>query len=185
MVVNTAHAVTAYDPATGEWLWKATGLDRVMSASPVYTGGVIYTSGGWRNAPFMAVRPGGRGDVTATHVIWRNKNGAPYTPSIVAHGKEIFTADNGIANCYDAETGALIWRERLAGGFSASPVVAEGRIYVPNEEGETFVFEAGRTFKLLARNPLEGRTLASLAISEGRIYSRTDGNLYCIAVPAN
>lgn len=180
MLVNEAFQILGFDPANGDLLWSAKGLDRVMSASPVFEDGVIYTSGGWRNAPFMALKPGGKGDVTETSVLWHKKNGAPYTPSMLVLDGLLYMADNSVALCVDAKNGEQVWKDRINGPFSASPVAADGKIYFVSEGGETSVLAPGREFKVLSRNLLEERTLASPAISGGRIFIRTDRHLFAI-----
>ena len=122
---------------------------------------------------------GGTGDVTKTHVAWTLSRGAPLTPSPVLVGDELyFVTDTGVASCVDARTGRLLWQQRLNGNFSASPVAADGRIYFQSEEGETTVLAAGPAFRLLAVNALDGAMLASLAVSGGAIFIRTDTHLY-------
>lgn len=181
MIVNAAKRIDAFDPRSGEFLWTARGLRSVVVPTPVAAHGMVYTYGGAYNAPMMAIRPGGRGDVTETHVVWRKKNEGPYVPSPLCVGDDLFTVgDNGFASCYDARSGKLIWRERLGGNFSSSPVFADGNIYVISEWGETVVFAASRDFNLVSRNPLDEPTLASLAVSDGRIFIRTEKNLYGI-----
>lgn len=181
MIFNTAMFVTAFDPENGKYLWRAEGLSRVVTPTPLYKDGIVYTSGGSRNAPMMAVRAGGEGDVTNSNVLWHNRNGAPYSASMIFVNGGIFAASARSVRCYDPATGEALWQARVDADFSASPVSAEGLIYVVDEKGTTYVFEASReAFKLVATNPLGERTLASPAISGGRIYIRTDDALYCI-----
>ncbi len=129
----------------------------------------------------MAIRPGGRGDVTATHVQWRASSGASYVPSIVYYdGLLYMTNEVGVVTCADARTGESVWRHRLGGVFFASPVAADGKIYMVSETGETYVLRAGRAPEVLARNDLGERFLASPAISQGRILLRSDRTLFSI-----
>jgi outer membrane protein assembly factor BamB len=130
----------------------------------------------------MAVRVDGEGDVTRTHTAWIVRRGAPYTPSPLLVGDELYTVtDIGVASALDAKTGVPIWQARLGGNYSASPVFADGRIYFQNEEGVTTVIAPGKEFNRLATNTLNGSMLASLAISAGSIFIRTDSALYRIA----
>lgn len=183
MVVNSNLRVDGFDPETGANLWKAGGLMPAEVPSPIFANGIIYTTGGFKNPPIMAVRPGGEGDVTPTHVVWRTASGAGYVPSPVWAGGAIFLVnDEGIAKRFDPATGENTWKERLAGSFSSSPVAtADGRIYTMNDDGETFVLDAtGPDFKVLANNPLGETSLASPAVSGGSIYLRTEKALYRI-----
>ena len=171
----------SYDPQTGEALWWI-GYDGFsLITRPVFGHGLVYLTSGYNRAVLFAVRPDGRGDVSGSHVAWRLERGAPNTPSPLLVGDEIYVvSDRGIASCLGARSGKLHWRQRLGGGFSASPVYADGRIYFLNESGETSVVKAGTSFELLARNPLPGRTLASIAVAEGAIFLRTATHLYRI-----
>ena len=130
----------------------------------------------------MAVRVDGRGDVTRTHIAWTLKRGAPYTPSPLLVGDELYyVSDTGVLSCVEATTGQVLWQQRLGGNYSASPVFADGRVYVMSEEGMTTVFAPGKQFRRLGVNRLDGTALASMAISGGAIFIRTDSHLYRIA----
>jgi hypothetical protein len=129
----------------------------------------------------MAIRLGGRGDISRTHMQWLVPTGAPYISSLLYYQGLIYMAnDAGIATCVDAKTGEKVWQERIEGIFSASPVAGDGKVYLTSELGEMIVLEAGRQFRLLARNQLGERMVASPAISGGQIFIRTDEHLFCI-----
>ena len=129
----------------------------------------------------LAIRPGGRGDVTASHVVWRAPGGGSYAASLVAYdGLLYLTNDVGVLTCADAKTGARIWQTRLDGVFFSSPVAADGKVYFLSQTGETIVVKAGRTPAILARNDLGERLMASPAISGGLIFLRSDGRLFAI-----
>jgi outer membrane protein assembly factor BamB len=189
IIVTGGDCMTGHDPATGKELWRANGFNpdndpfhRII-ASPVVADGVIYAPTKVR--PLMAFRSGGRGDISQSHLLWSFQNG-PDVPSPVSDGIYFFSVnDKGIAWCLDAKTGTEIWGpQRLKPAiYSASPVLADGKIYVVNEEGLTTVLKAGPTFELLAENPLNDYTLSSPAISDGHIYIRTARYLYCIGKP--
>jgi outer membrane protein assembly factor BamB len=175
LVVNSSAGVEAYDPTTGGALWHFNETVRFGIPVAMYHQGVIYLSRGYRSGPYMAIRPGGRGDISKTHVVWHVATGAPYVSSLVHYDGLLYMAgDTGIVTCVDAKTGAQVWRQRLGGIYTASPVAGDGKIYLLSESGETLVLRAGRTPEVLARNAIEGRVLASPAISGGRLLIRTD-----------
>jgi outer membrane protein assembly factor BamB len=148
---------------------------------PVFTQGLLVVTTDYDFPKLYAIRPGGEGDVTATHLAWQIGRGAPSTPSPLAVGDELyFVSDAGIATCADARTGKVHWNERLGGGFSASPVYADGRVYFQNEEGVAYVVRAGKTFDLLAKNELGERTLASYAVDDGTLFIRGADHLFRI-----
>ena len=190
IVVSGGDYVTGHDPATGAEVWRAGGLNpgkdrnnRVV-ASPIVTNGLIYVSS--RVRPFIAFRAGGRGDITTSHKAWSTDQG-PDVPTPATDGKYIFILnDRGIVWCRDAKTGAEIWGNQRVrpGTYSASPVVADGKVYVISEDGVTTVFEAGPEFRVLAENDLADYTLSSPAVSDGQIFLRTTRHLYCIGTRA-
>ena len=186
IVVTGGDYVTGHDLATGRELWRAGGLNpdrdanyRIV-ASPVIAGDLVLAP--TRVKPLLAIRAGGRGDVSTTHRVWAFDNG-PDVPTPVTDGTRVYiVTDRGIAWCLDLRTGKVLYGpERLEPGtYSASPVLADGRIYVTNEEGLTSVLKAGPVFEVLAENPLDEYTLSSPAISNGQILLRTDKHLYAI-----
>jgi outer membrane protein assembly factor BamB len=128
------------------------------------------------------VRVDGQKDVTKSHVLWTIKRSIPLTPSPLLIGNELYLInDNGIASCLDAKTGKEHWRVRIGGSHSASPIYADGRIYFLSEDGDSVVIAPGTQFTQLAANHLDGFALASMAVSGGSIFIRTDSNLYRIA----
>jgi outer membrane protein assembly factor BamB len=170
----------AYEPRTGKELWQVRygeGFSNVPR--PVYGHEMVFICTGFHEPSLLAVRVDGRGDVTKTHVAWALKRGVSLTPSPLLIGDELYLiSDNGIATCVDAKTGAEHWRMRVGGRHSASPIYADGRIYFLSEEGESAVIAPGKQFKLLARNQLDGETLASMAVSEASIFIRSRTHLY-------
>ncbi len=181
--------VTGHDPDTGKEIWRAGGMNpknnpryRVI-ASAVIADGLIYVP--TRIKPLLAIRAGGTGDVTESHLAWKwdDRNG-PDVPTPACDGKYLYLAgDKGMATCLDAKSGEVMWGpERNARGtVSASPLLADGKVYVTNESAVTTVLAAGREYKVLATNKLEdGYTLASLAVSGHRLFMRTSTALYCI-----
>lgn len=178
-----ADRTTAYDARSGQEIWRVAypgGFSNVPR--PVYGHGLVYIATGFQQPSLLAVRPDGTGDVTNTHVAWRLDRGVPYTPSPLLVGDELYiVSDLGVATCLDARTGAVRWQQRLSGNFSASPVFADGRIYFQSEEGATTVLAPGPVFRRLAVSTIDGQTLASMAVSGGSIFIRSDSHLYRIA----
>jgi outer membrane protein assembly factor BamB len=186
IVITGGDCVTGHDPETGEELWRANGLNpdndpyyRIV-ASPVINDDIIYAPS--RVSPLLAIRAGGRGDITESHRVWSTKNG-PDVPTPVSDGKYLYIVnDKGVMWCLDAQTGEEIWgQQRVAPGtYSSSAVLADGKIYVTNEDAVTTVVKAGPEFEILAQNSLEDYCLSSPAISDGQIFIRTGEYLYCI-----
>ncbi|MDX2431050.1 MAG: PQQ-binding-like beta-propeller repeat protein, partial [Bacteroides sp.] len=134
-----------------------------------------------RNGPILAIRPGGEGDVTDTHLLWKNITGGPHVPSAVYYQKRLYVInDTGTLSCINALSGQLIWKVRLKGRFSMSPVLSGNKIIITNEKGLTSIFKAGNSFELIAENDLKEETLASPAVLGGQIFIRTATHLYCI-----
>ena len=185
-IVNvSAFRASAHEPSTGREIWRVEYPGGFSNVSrPVYGHGFVYLSTGFNEPVLLAVRPIGEGDVTESEIAWRLRRGAPLTVSPILVGDELYTVtDTGIATCIGALTGDIHWQHRLGGNHSASPIYAGGRIYFQNEEGVTTVIEPGTTFKQLARNELDGSTLASIAVSDGAFFIRTGTDLYRIEGP--
>lgn len=180
LVSPGAHRAVAYEPLTGKEIWSVRygeGFSNVPR--PVYGHGLVFICSGFDQAVLLAVRPDGQGDVTESHVAWSLKRAVPLTPSPLLVGDELYlVSDIGIATCLDAKTGKAHWQQRLGGNHSASPILADGRIYFLSEEGESVVIEPGKEFKKLATNHLDGQTLASMAVSGKAIYVRSASHLY-------
>jgi outer membrane protein assembly factor BamB len=185
IIVNGQRRVVAYDPDTGRELWRCGGTTREVIPTPAVGHGLVFCPSG-RAGPTLAIRPGGRGDVTETHVAWREVKGSPFVPSPLLHGDYLYMINDmaSVATCYHAATGEVAWQGRLGTarreGFSASPVVADGKIFFTNDDGETFVLAAGAKFELLRVNRLGAAVLASPALVGGRFYFRTDRELLAI-----
>jgi outer membrane protein assembly factor BamB len=185
LVVNSNERLDAYDPQTGDLLWHTGESNRFPVPSPVFAGGVIYASRGYRSGPYMALRPGGRGDITATHTVWRIATGAPYVSSLLFYDGVVYMAnDVGVLTASDAATGERLWQQRVEGVFSASPVAGAGHVYFVSENGDTIVVKAGRPPQVVQRNALGERTVASPAIANGHLFIRTDNHLFCIGASA-
>lgn len=182
-IVNvSAFRASAHDPATGREIWRVEYPGGFSNVSrPVYGHGIVYLSTGFNEPVLLAVRPTGTGDVTDSETVWRLRRGAPLTVSPILVGGGLYTVtDSGIASCIDALTGEIRWQHRLGGNHSASPIHAGGRIYFQSEEGVTTVIAPGPRFEQLARNELDGSTLASIAVADGALFIRTGTHLYRI-----
>lgn len=181
IVVNSSVGISGHDFATGARLWHFDEDNRFPIPTPVAHDGVIYMSRGYRSSPFMAIRAGGSGDIAGSRVLWRVPSGAPYISSPIHYeGLLYMTGDVGVLTLSDAKTGERVYQERVGGVYTASPVAADGKVYLVSEDGETIVLSAGRTPAIVARNRLSARQLASPAIAGGRLFIRTDDALYAI-----
>ena len=186
IVLNGGDVVTGHDPATGKELWRSDGLNpqndpnyRIV-ASPVVSGDIVIAP--TRERPMLALRAGGRGDVTASHKLWDFQNG-PDVPTPVTDGTYVYVVnDRGITYCMELKTGKLVYGpERLTPAtYSASPLLADGKIYITSEDGVTSVYKAGPKFELLAENKMDDYTLSSIAVKEGQLFLRTAGWLWVI-----
>jgi len=185
IIVNGQARVQAYDPLTGRELWQCQGSTYEVIPTPVVGYGLVFCASG-RAGPTLAIRPGGRGDVTNSHLAWSTPRGSPFVPSPLLYGQNLYTVNDmtSIATAFDAASGKVLWQGRLGSaareGFSASPVAVDGKVFFTNDEGDTFVLRDGATFELSHVNRLGERTLASPALVDGRWYIRSERHLYAI-----
>jgi outer membrane protein assembly factor BamB len=173
--------VTSFDPESGKALWKVDGPSQEFVATPVYsvTAGLIFISSSWPKTELLAIRPNGNGNVTDSHVIWSDKKGAPYVPSMLAANDLLICVNRGgTASCYKAATGKVLWREKL-GRHHASPVLVEGLAFFINDDGQVNVIKPDRSFRHVARYELNEMCYASPAISEGQVFVRGFKHLFC------
>ena len=185
LIVHGQNRVVAYNPDTGAELWRCGGSTFEVIPTPVVGYGMLFCASG-RAGPTLAIRPGGKGDVTSTHVAWTTPRGSPFVPSPILFGDLLYTINDmqSIVSAFDARTGTSLWQGRLGvatrEGFSASPVAFDGKVFFTNDDGETFVLRAGKTFDLMHVNRIGERTLASPALVDGRWYIRTAQHLFAI-----
>jgi hypothetical protein len=182
MVLSGSKCVAGYDPRAGKLRWIIDGPTDQFVASMVYNdhAGLYFMTAGFPEHHILAIRPGGQGNVTATHIAWRTTEGAAYVPSPIAIGDYcLVISDLGFAHCFDAKTGELLWKERF-GHHHASLVSANGLVYFLGDDGVCHVVRPGPKFDLVATNPLGEHTYASPAISGGSIFLRGEKNLYRI-----
>ena len=185
LIVSSSRSVNAYEPETGEELWRCEGNNFEVIPTPVVEAGLVFCTSG-RAGPTLAIRPGGSGDVTDTHLAWTTARGSPFVPSPLAHGGLLYTINDmaSIVTAFRAATGEVLWQGRLGRaareGFSASPVYVDGKVFFTNDDGTTFVLRAGEEFDLLHTNDIGARTLASPALVDGYWYIRTEDALLAV-----
>jgi len=191
LITNSSAFIYAYDPNTGKELWRHKMNSEITVATPIVYDGMVYLTSGYApNRPVLAIKPGGSGDISladslesSENVAWRHKRGGTYMPTPIAYQGYFYTCNNnGIWTCYDAKTGEQKYRGRVAGrarvAFTASPVAADGKIYVPSEEGIIYVLKAGPKYELIAKNPVGEILLATPAISNGMFFVRGQKHLF-------
>ncbi|UCD50525.1 MAG: PQQ-like beta-propeller repeat protein [Phycisphaerales bacterium] len=174
--------VTSFDPHTGEQIWTVDGPSQEFVATPVYSAkaGLVFISSSWPKRHLLAIRPDGCGNVTKTHIAWSDTRGAPYVPSMIVAGDFLLAVNRaGIAYCYEAATGKVLWQERL-GRHHASPVLIEGLVYLINDDGQINVIKPGPQFERVAQYELGESCYASPAISDGHVLLRGFQHLYCL-----
>lgn len=173
--------VQGFDAKTGDRVWSIYSQGEGVTPSPVVGDGLIYTSSGFEAPTIRAIRMGGQGDVTETHVAWEQKKGVPALASPLYVGPYLYTISrDNILHCFEGATGKLVWQHRLRGVFYPSPVLADGRIYITSEEGNTLVLQPGPRYEEIAQNDLAEMCRASMAVSQGNFFIRTAEHLYCI-----
>lgn len=172
----------AYELSSGKELWRVLAPGWSVVPQPTLGHGLVIYNHDYDNPELMAVKLGGQGDVTESHVVWRNKRAAPSTPTPLLIGDELyFVSDKGIASCVNAKTGEQHWMERLGGNFSASPLFVNGRVLFLNENGLATWVKVGREYEVLGTNEVPGRTFATPAFVGNAMYLRTDEHLYKFA----
>jgi outer membrane protein assembly factor BamB len=192
LVTNAPNFIRGYDPLTGKELWRLGGSSKITAPTPIFAGGlIIVASGRAPERPIFAVRPGARGDITLKegdrknqHVAWSWIQRGSYMPTPIAYDGLVYVlANQGLFDCYDLTTGEEVYRQRLphaGSGFSASPVAADGRLYLSSEDGDQFVVTAGRTFALERTNPMGEPLMATPAISGGLMFVRGEHHLFAV-----
>jgi outer membrane protein assembly factor BamB len=192
LVTNAAQYARGYDPKTGAELWRLAKKSEVTIPAPVCGKDLLYiTSGNRPIQPIFAVRPGARGDISLeegqqsnSHIAWSKMRGGPYMPTPIVYGDYFYTCSNsGVLACYEAATGKEVYKERVGGGsdsYTASPVAADGRIYLASEQGQVRVVKAGPKFELLAVNALDDYVMATPAISNGCLFVRSQHFLVAV-----
>jgi len=182
LISQGASACYGYDPLTGEEFWRVEErTTHSGGARPVVGHGLIFFPSGWSQGQLLAVKPGGHGDVTKTHVAWKVTKAVAKKPSLILNEDLIYMInDGGVATVIEAETGKEVWSERIGGNYSASPIIADGRIYFFSEEGKTTVIAAGREFKKMGETILPSGFMSSPAVTDNALILRTKTDLYRI-----
>ncbi len=188
LIANGGRYIRGYDPLTGKELWRFADKDtQVKMQAPLVANDLIYITGGYPPGRAMyAFRPGAVGDISLKQgeernefVAWSSSNGSPYTPTPIIYGELFYVlADNGVLSAYEATTGERVYQQRLPTSFSASPIAADGRLYLASEDGDVFVVKAGRQYELLARNAMGQPIMASPAIAQGMLIVRGENAIY-------
>lgn len=181
IIVPGSDCVLALAPKTGQIIWDVRYDGYSVIPKPVFHNGMVFISTSFDDSVMLAIRPTGKGNVTDTHVEWQQDRNVPKTPSMIAHQGRIYSvSDDGIMTCVDAVTGDIIYRQRLGGNYSASPILVGERLFFTSEEGVTTVVKVGDEYQLIAENDLGERTLASMAVSGDALLMRTANALYRI-----
>jgi outer membrane protein assembly factor BamB len=191
LIVASTAGLTGYNPADGKevwnYTWSHTGMALRTVGSPVADDGLVFLGAGDGSGArgMIAVKLGGKGDVSKTHLAWDKDSDTPYVPSMLAYKGHVYTiTDDGRATCYEGKSGKELWRRRLGSTVSASPVLIDGKVYSIDEKGEVFVFEARpEECKVLARNRLDEAVSSTPAVSNGRLYIRGARHLICVGKP--
>jgi outer membrane protein assembly factor BamB len=197
LVTNASNLIRGYDPRTGKELWRLGGSSKITAPTPIFSDGLfVVASGRAPERPIFAVRAGARGDLTlpqsetaSRDVLWSRSGRGSYMPTpLIYNGLLYVLGNNGVFDVYDPRSGEEVYRQRLphlGSGFSASPVAADGKIYVSSEDGEMLVIAAGRQFKHLGTNSMGELLMATPALSRGVMYVRSSKSLFAIGRPPN
>jgi outer membrane protein assembly factor BamB len=181
LISAAGDVVQGFDLKSGELIWTAANPGYSTVPSVVIGDGLVFACSGFVDGVLRAVRPDGRGDVTGTHIVWETKDDVPRIPSLLYARPHLYSiTETGVLRCLEAATGKEVWRQRLGGKFSASPVWVDGKLYLLSESGKTIVAEAAPQYKLLAQNELNEKCCASPAVSQGNLFIRSQKALYCI-----
>jgi outer membrane protein assembly factor BamB len=191
LIANGGHYIRGYDPLTGKELWRFFDKDtEVKQQAPIIANDLlIVTSGYPAGRPMYAFRAGAQGDIslkegqdTNPFLAWQTAKGSPYTPTPIVYGDYLYVcSDNGVFSAYQVKTGQVVYQQRLPSSFSASPVAADGKLYLSSEDGEVFVIKAGAQFELLATNPMGEALMSTPALTEGNIIFRGQSHVFAVS----
>jgi outer membrane protein assembly factor BamB len=196
LVTNATRAARSYDPLTGKELWHMSGNPEVTATTPIFGHDLIFIVNHYRpNQPIYAIKPGATGDISLKDgktsndfIAWSYQRGGSYMPTPLIYGEYLYICQNqAIVRCLNAKTGEVAYQSRIGegGSYSASPVAADGKVYLTSEDGAVFVLKAGNKYEMLAKNEMGEVLMATPAISDGMIFVRGQHNLFCVADKAN
>ncbi len=181
MAISSSYNAFAYDPKTGKEIWRIDHSCYSNASLALFGHGFVYLTTGRGRQELLAVRPGGKGNITDTHVEWRFNRGVPSMVSPILVDELIYMVDNGgVLTCLEAKTGDMVWQQRMKGLYYASPIYGDGRLYFCSLQGDVTVVEPGRTYKELQLNEFDNGFMASPAVSGNSLYLRTTSHLYRI-----
>jgi outer membrane protein assembly factor BamB len=192
LVTNGSNFIRGYDPRSGKELWRLGRSSKITAPTPITDDGlIVVTSGRGPERPIFVVKPGARGDITlpkgetsSESIAWSIERRGPYMPTpLIYEGRLYVLGNNGVFDVYDLKTGAEVYRHRSrhrGGGFSASLVAADGRIYLPSEDGDIIVIKAGPKFEEIATNSMGELLMATPALSDGVMYIRAAESLFAV-----
>ena len=181
LISSAGDVVQGFDLNTGRMIWTVANSGEGVVPSLVIGDGLIFATSGFGDSAIRAIRTGGKGNVTKTHIAWESTEDVTKVPSMLYLKPFLFlVTETGVAKCLRASTGQEIWRERLGGKHSASPIWVDGKIYFLSEKGKTTVIRAGGEFEILSENELNEKCIASPAVSQKQIFIRSEKNIYCI-----
>jgi outer membrane protein assembly factor BamB len=182
VISGAGDVVQGFDALTGERLWTSENIGEGVVPSVVVGDGMVFTASGWSGRESTkAFRLGQTGNLKEDNLVWEQKKGMPRVPSFVYLSPYLFWVnDGGIAMCVDGRNGDIVWQERLGGNYSASPVATDELIYFLSDAGETVIVRAHPEFEVVARNPLDEKCQASMAVARGRLFIRTETHVYCL-----
>ncbi len=181
LISCSGDVIQGHNPDDGTLIWTVYSQSEGVAPSIVIGDGLVYTCTGFEVPRIRVVRTGGQGEVTKTHIAWEQRKGVPKLASLLLVQPHIYSVDKGIVNCFDAKGGDLVWQERIGSKYSSSPIYVDGKIYFTSEaDGETTIIEPGKEFKLVTRNKINEVCKASVAVSQGNLFIRTEHNLLCI-----
>jgi CubicO group peptidase (beta-lactamase class C family)/outer membrane protein assembly factor BamB len=182
LISPTSKGVFAYDVTNGEEIWRARFDQFSTPNRPIYEQGLLFIGSGFGKGVFFAIRPGGTGDITESNIVWKQTKQMPSKPQAIYHEGLIYVVDDaGIVSCMQAADGETVWQKRIGGNFSASPILADNRIYLFDDGGKGTVIATGREYKELAKNELAEGCLSSPAVAGNALFVRTRTHLYCLA----
>lgn len=182
LILPGSNVVQSLDPSNGQEHWRLRYDGYSVIPRPIFESGLVFVCTGYNKPSLLAIDPSGQGDVTETHLKWRSNENIPHTPSLVAHkGRIALVSDGGIASCFDALQGEQLWKKRIGGNFSASPLLVDADMYLLSEEGDCTILNIESQPTVVAKNKLGERSLASMAVLENDLILRSANAIYRIS----